>query len=224
MSKFDLHVHSKYSPDALAKPESIAKQALLKGLAGFAITDHNRISSFQKFKELQKQNKELLVIFGEEVKIIEEGKVIGELLCYFLQEEIKPASFNEIIDDAKTQGALVSIAHPFDFSRRSFGKELEIELKKVDAVEAFNARSYTASANKKAKAFVKKHCFPFTAGSDAHSLEEVGNAGLECSAGSEEELRKVVLKRECKIFSSEGIGFAKQWYYSTIARLGLKEK
>jgi len=222
MNKFDLHLHSKYSADALPKPESISRETLRKGLKGFAITDHCNTGAFKEFKQLQKKDKNLLVVFGEEVKILENERFVGELLCYFLQEEIKPASFEEIIDNAKKQNALVSIAHPFDFSRNGFEKDLGKEFRKVQAIEAFNARAYTASANDKALDFAEKHSFPFTAGSDAHSLQEVGKAGLECNASSEEELRKAILKRKCTIFSNGLIPKTSQLVCSIRARLNFK--
>lgn len=223
-SRFDLHLHSKHSPDALPKPESIVKEALRKGLKGFAITDHNSIASFPEFKKLQKQNKNLLVIFGEEVKIIENEKCLGELLCFFLQEEIRPSSFEEILDSARKQNALVSVAHAFDFKRKGFEKELERELKKIDAIEVFNARAHSDYANSKALSIAEKHSFPFTAGSDSHSLEELGIAGIECSAESEEELRKAILKRKCKVFGEKTTPAFRQWEISVLARVGGKEE
>jgi hypothetical protein len=224
MNRFDLHLHSKYSPDALPKPESIARQARKIGLKGFAITDHNSTKAFAEFKKLQKQDKNLLVIFGEEVKILENEKTVGELLCYFLQEGIKPASFAEIIDSVRTQAALVSIAHPFDLARHGFEKELEKELKKVDAIEVFNARAHSKEANKKALRLAERKNFPFTAGSDSHSLEELGIAGIEYSAESIEELRKAILKRKCKAFGEKTTPALRQWEISVLARVGGKEE
>ena len=223
MEKFDLHVHSGHSADALPKPESIVKQALKQGLAGFAITDHNSTAAFAEFKKLQKQNRQLLIVLGEEAKIIENEKCVGELLCYFLQEEIKPASFGEILDSAKEQTALTSIAHPFDVARKPFAKDLGKEFKRVDAIEAFNTRAYTKKANEKAARFAEEHKIPFTAGSDAHSLEEIGKAGIECNAKSGEELRRAILKRKCKIFGKETTSVLGQMIVSAKARLGFND-
>ncbi|MDO8647639.1 MAG: PHP domain-containing protein [Candidatus Diapherotrites archaeon] len=224
MGKFDLHLHSLHSADALPKPESIAKQALKQGLAGFAITDHNSTAAFAEFKKLQKQNRKLLIVLGEEVKIIENEKCAGELLCYFLQEEIKPASFGEILDSAKEQDALTSIAHPFDIRRAGFAKDLGKEFRKVDAIEVFNGRACDKEVNEKAASFIEKHKFPFTAGSDAHSLGEIGLAGVECNAKNKEELRKAILKRKCKVFGSETTSAFNQAIISAKARIGGKEK
>ena len=220
--KFDLHVHSKHSKDAISTPASLCKEALKKGLAGFAITDHNSIASFQEFKKLQKQNKDFLAVLGEEVKIIENGKVQGELLCYFLQEKIQPASFGEILDSARKQNALVSVAHAFDNFRKPFRKDLSKEFKKVQAIETFNARSYTFKANKQALGFCERKKLPFTAGSDAHSLVELGKAGIECNAKSEEELRRAILKRKCSVFKTHLTPMPSQWLCTALARLPFK--
>jgi len=221
--KFDLHLHSKYSADALPGPESIVKEALCKRLKGFAMTDHNSVAGFAELKKLQKQEKGLLIVRGEEVKICENGKCTGELLCYFLQEKIKPAGFGEVLDAAREQDALISIAHPFDFGRKPFCGGLEKAAQKVDAVEVFNARSYSARANELAKEFAEKQKLAFTAGSDAHSLAEIGNAGIECDARNEEELRKAILKRKCKVFGKERASRLGQSACSLKARIGFKE-
>ncbi|KHO54751.1 MAG: PHP domain-containing protein [Candidatus Diapherotrites archaeon] len=216
--KFDLHVHTKYSKCGLESPEKILEQAKELKLAGIAITDHDLAKSFPDFKSLLKE-KGIIVVFGEEVSIIEGGKCFGHLLCYFLQEEIKPASFGEIIDAAKSQNALTSIAHAFDFARTGFRKDLGKEFQKLDAIEAFNGRARLGDANKKAREFAEKHKMPFTAGSDAHALAEIGNAGIECEASSEEELRQAILKKKCGIFGKKTTSPIMQTYYSAIARL-----
>ena len=41
--KYDLHAHSKYSPDSVLEPERIVKTAIKRGLSGIAVTDHDTI-------------------------------------------------------------------------------------------------------------------------------------------------------------------------------------
>jgi predicted metal-dependent phosphoesterase TrpH len=48
----------------------------------------------------------------------------------------------------------------------------------VDAVEVFNSRCLLPIFNKKAEAFAKEHCLLKTAGSDVHTLREVGWARM----------------------------------------------
>lgn len=223
MSLFDLHVHSHYSADAVTSPVDLVQQAKKNGLAGFAITDHNRTDSFSAFKQLQKNEKNLLIVFAEEVKILENQTVMGEVLCYFVNDRIKPASFGEILDQARQQGALTSIAHPFDWFRKPFRKDLQTECKKVDAIEACNGRSYLHSFNRRAFDFVQKNGAAFTAGSDAHSLAELGNAAFTCSADSHEELRQAILKKKGTVFFNRTTTWPGQWMVSLQSRLGLKQ-
>lgn len=214
--KFDMHVHSKYSQDINSREElqKIVLRAKKEGLAGIAITDHNNAKAFKEIEALKKQEKEMLIIKGEEVMVKENGEICGELLCYFLQEEIKPAGFQEIIDVARKQDALVSIAHPFDTARISF-QQIEKRFPKVDAIEVFNSRTSTETANKKAEEFSAVKGIPWTAGSDAHSLLEIGRAGIISDASSEENLRKAILKKLVTVFGKRA---------SAVAKLDLKAK
>ena len=233
MGVFDLHLHSKYSADAVSQPSQIVKKALSAGLAGFAITDHNTAASFKEFKKLKKElanpknnpkksknsNSEFLIIFGEEVKIVEDGKARGEILCYFLSEKINPGSMGEILDWCRQQDALTSIAHPFDIYRKPFRKNLEAEYKKVNAVEAWNGRSYQKKFNLQSAEFVKAKDFPLTAGSDSHSISEIRKIGFECGAASEEELRKAILKKKGTVCAGSPTFAPWQWAVSAGGRI-----
>ena len=44
--RFDLHIHSHFSPDSNSSVEAILMQAQEAGLDGLAITDHNSVQSF----------------------------------------------------------------------------------------------------------------------------------------------------------------------------------
>lgn len=200
--KFDLHVHSYYSPDAVNSLEELLLIAKQKNM-GFAITDHNNCNSFSSLKKLSKEAG-VQVIFGEEIKVFENQTLLGELLAYFVQEEVKEGELMEVLDKLKEQDAIISLAHPFDYLRDplfSSTKKLDFLKKKVHAVEVFNSRCYFERFNKKAEDFARKNKLAFTAGSDAHFLQEFGNAFVELHGTSEEELRKSMLS--CKNFSGK---------------------
>jgi predicted metal-dependent phosphoesterase TrpH len=59
---------------------------------------------------------------------------------------------------------------------------LEAIRPRLDAIEAFNARTIQPKYNKKASAFAAAHGLPVTAGSDAHTAMEIGAAYLEMPA------------------------------------------
>jgi len=212
---FDLHLHSRYSIDALTKPETIVK-ICKKNSWGFSLTDHNNMDAYKgsnNIKQIAKREG-VFLIPGEEVRILKDKKskkCVGEVIAYFLNEPIFPSSFGEIVDEAKKQGALLSCPHPFDWPRKNF-KDFSKEWTKFDCMEIYNARAYYQGLNKKAQKFSEKKditgkiaCLGV---SDAHTPEEIGNGLTEIDACNEEEFRKeikkcrtnVVAKRKAKIW------------------------
>ncbi|MDD3159536.1 MAG: PHP-associated domain-containing protein [Candidatus ainarchaeum sp.] len=199
---FDLHLHSRYSVDALTKPETIVK-IMKKNKFGFSLTDHNNVDAYTKGKITQLAKKEgVFLIPGEEIKVLEntssDAKCVGEVIGYFLQKEIKPSTFESIFDQIKEQDALLSCPHPFDWPRKNF-KEFPSLWKKFDAMEVYNARAYYQGLNKKSVDFfetVAKGKIAPLANSDAHTPEELGNGLTEIDAENETEFRKAIKKRQ----------------------------
>ena len=83
----------------------------------------------------------------------------------------------ETIAEARAQGGLIGIPHPFDSFRGSLAKSggLADIAPLVDWIEGHNAR-LVGSGNEQAVAFALEHDRPIVAASDAHSLIEVGVA------------------------------------------------
>jgi len=197
--KLDLHVHSFYSKDAGNLPKTIIEKALDKKLDGIAITDHNSIKAWKELNALGRKAG-IKVIRGEEVKVFEEKKFVGELIGLFLQEKIKSRNYLGAIEEIRAQGGIVVVPHPFDVFRNNF-KRLEetVKAKKVDAIEALNSRCYFNSFNEKAEKFAEKNSLPKIAGSDAHFPEEIGAAFTEVKADSIEDTRRLIMKGHTKI-------------------------
>jgi predicted metal-dependent phosphoesterase TrpH len=214
--KIDFHCHSYYSNDGISSPEELIKSALKKGLDGIALTDHN---SSAGWKEADKAAKKLnaILIFGEEIKIKKGKKTVGEILGYFLKEEINPTgkTVEQVIEEIKRQGGIAIIAHPYHW-RKSF-KELDKYKNLVDGIEVFNARSQTKKGNQKSFIFAQKNNLAMTAGSDAHHCSEVGNAYLEADVKNLEELKDAILQKRVKIFGRQSSIFVQ--VFATIGRL-----
>jgi predicted metal-dependent phosphoesterase TrpH len=196
--KIDLHCHSYYSNDGISSPENLIKTALKKGLDGIALTDHDTTKGWKEAIEAAKKLNAVLIL-GEEIKIKENGKTVGEILGYFLKEEIKAKgkSVEEVINEIKKQDGIAIIAHPFHW-RKPF-RELERYKNLADGIEVFNSRSQTKRGNQKSLDFAKKNNLAMTAGSDAHHSSEVGDAYIEANVKNLEELREAILKKEIKI-------------------------
>ncbi|QLQ07550.1 MAG: PHP domain-containing protein [Anaerolineae bacterium] len=75
---------------------------------------------------------------------------------------------------------MISIPHPVDSWRRSaLGEAATLKyIDQVDALEVFNARCLVSDDNDSAKALAKRYGKLMTAGSDAHTADEVGNGYL----------------------------------------------
>ena len=207
---FDLHLHSRFSIDALSKPQTIVKVCKKKGI-GFALTDHNNMGAYSAKPSVKKLAKDagVFLIPGEEIKVFSEKNnskgeriVAGEVVAYFLHKPIVPNTFGEILDSVHEQDALLSCPHPFDWPRKNF-KSFPKVWKHFDCMEIYNARAYYNGLNKKAKAFSEK---PSVKGkiallgvSDAHTPKEIGNGLTEINATNEEEFRKEIKKCRTKV-------------------------
>lgn len=170
--KVDLHVHTHFSVDSLAKIHDVLDRARQLGLAKIAITDHNCILGAQIARDKAPE----LVIVGEEVKT-----EVGEVIAYFVQEEVpKGLPLSETLDRLEAQGAVISIPHPVDRVRNSaLGPHYARQIAaRVDAIEVMNSRCLWAADNHRAEILAEEFKTLRTAGSDAHIPQELGLCGL----------------------------------------------
>lgn len=170
--RLDLHVHTRASFDCLMPVPDVLRVAREQGLQKIAITDHN---SIEGALEAHARDPDLVIV-GEEVKSAERIDITG----LFLKEEV-PAGLRarEIADAIRAQGGIVYIPHPF--ARGKGGGEAALEELKdcIDAVEVFNARVRRPGRNERAAAWARAHGLPGGAGSDAHTLSEIGRGVVE---------------------------------------------
>lgn len=169
--RVDLHMHTWASPDSRTDPAALVERARAAGLNRIAVTDHNTIEGALAAQRLAPD----LVIVGEEIAT-ETG---GELIAYFLSELVpRGLSLAETLRRLHAQGAVISVSHPVDRLRGSaLGEALTLSvIDQVDALETFNARCLFAAYNRRAAELAARHGKLTTAGSDAHTLAEVGAA------------------------------------------------
>jgi len=112
----------------------------------------------------------VIVIPGTEVSTQQ-----GHLLALGVTETI-PAGrdFFETVALARSRGALLILPHPYHRWRHGVGRRLAAGIEAVDAVEVFNSRYITGSANRKAALIARQFGKPGIAGSDAHNARYVG--------------------------------------------------
>jgi hypothetical protein len=167
----DLHCHTRASFDCLSNPADVMRAAAARGLTHLAITDHDRIDAALEARATAPAG--LTIIVGEEVKTAD-----GDLICTFLERAIPPGlSAAETVAEARAQGGLIGIPHPFDRMRGSLLKDAKMAslVGLVDWVEGHNAR-LVGNGNDQAIEFAAEHERPIVAVSDAHSVTEVGVA------------------------------------------------
>ena len=167
-----MHVHSQYSSDSLTPVRNIVMSWKRFGILPL-ICDHNTIrGSVNVYKEICSQDLGIPAIYAEEI-LTSEGEIIGA----FLQEEI-PAflSADETLDSIRDQGALSIVPHPFCSFRTSVIRPdvLDRIIDRVDIIEGFNGRAVNLRDNDRARSYAVRCHVPVSAGSDAHSPEELG--------------------------------------------------
>lgn len=173
MLKADLHIHTEYSMDCDTPLEKIINRCLELGINCITIADHGTIEGALKMQKLAP----FTVIVAEEI-LTHHGEIMG----IFLKEPISSGqSVEETLSQIRAQGGLVSIPHPFDTVRGSAlnSKITEEIVEQIDVIEVFNARSPFLRSSTKARAFAEKHGIAKSAGSDAHTPHEIGNAYVE---------------------------------------------
>lgn len=217
--KVELHSHTIYSRDCLTSLETVLANCQRKGIDRLAVTDHNTAEGALMLAKHAPD----FVIVAEEIMTTQ-----GELLGYFLKESI-PAGLTpqETIRRLRDQGAVISVAHPYDRLRKGAWKEAELLaiIDQVDALETFNSRCLYAEDNAKALALADKFGKLHTVGSDAHTPYEFGRATLTMQpfegAGSFFESLKTA-KAETKLSPLwvHGLSTQAKW----LKKLGLRKR
>jgi len=212
----DMHSHSQYS-DSISKVKWILKKAKRLGI-GVAITDHNEIEG--SLEALQQ--KTILVIPGIEVSSAEGI----HLLIYFYDKEelvnfyvkhvhnfktVNPQSKTKVklldlVNAAKNYRCITSLAHPFGFFWANVKGFTDVERKKIfknlDAVEVLNGE-FSRLRNLKAIELAIREDKCYTAGSDEHSLIELGSVLTLSEAHSVKGFLDSIMKKENLIVGTE---------------------
>ena len=207
MIKADLHVHTCHSIDCLTPLERIVVRCLELGINCIAVADHNTITGALKLREIAP----FKIIVAEEILT-----PAGEIMGLFLNEAVpKGLSPQETISQIRSQGGLVAIPHPFGRSlpwNKNILTSTEV-LSQVDIIETFNSRTPFSNSIARARELTKEHGKLASAGSDAHTLREIGRSYIEMPEfdGSDEFLNSLA---QGKIFgrkSSYLAHFASTW-------------
>jgi predicted metal-dependent phosphoesterase TrpH len=192
--RIDCHCHTAYSKhwfwgfDALDTPQNMIKVAIKRGLDGLAIVDHNDVKGSIIAKKVAKRYK-FMIVNGSEIKTKS-----GDLIALGIKENVPIfLPLEETIERIHDLGGIAVAPHPF--GKYVFRKCIGNGAVKADAIEVFNS-TLTPPANIKAMKLSEKFKIAKTAGSDAHSIKEVGNAGIVFDGDPIE----AIVKGKVKIF------------------------
>lgn len=171
MVRVDLHVHSSASFDSKSEPELVADRSRRLGLEPVFITDHDTTLAAVRLQVTSRRR----VVVGEEITTTD-----GELIGLFLQRRIPPGlTARQTALEIKDQAGLVYLEHPYDHFRRHLSEEAIEDLADlIDIVEVFNARS-DEKTNHRAEELREILGAAPGAGSDAHTLKELGSVYME---------------------------------------------
>lgn len=183
--KVDLHCHTEASPDCNTPLELFPVRCRERGVSVQAITDHNVIWGAQKLREMMEEQAQasgrfLTIIVGEEVSTTE-----GEIIGLFLKEPIGAGlTPEEVVARIKAQGGLVLLPHGFDpLKRWRLRPQALLRIAdSIDIVETFNTRISRPRWNRAAVTWAEERGVLMSAGSDAHTLADVGSAWVEVPA------------------------------------------
>ena len=171
------------------------EQSLKADLDVLFVTNHNTLDGYTQmleYKENHEKFSKLRIYPAEEITTDKESHV----LVYGLSEEIKPnQTLDEILDAAKSQGAVTVAPHPF-----SLIDALREDSIKCDLFEVFNSSNIDIFSNKKAEIFAKENNLDVIAGSDSHVVSTIGRCtNLIESENSFDDVISSMLKKKISI-------------------------
>lgn len=192
MLKVGLHIHTKYSHDSLSEPEDLLELAKKQNFDVLGICDHNTTKgAIETRKIAHREYKDILVLLGQEIKT-----ECGDMIVFGTDKNL-PTRIFELLDEANSKGLFVMMPHPFDRLRKTSAvglnmppKEFERVLRRIDAVEVFNARCLFNRFNKQAEGLCENYGLSGIASSDAHVVGDIGNTYnvLDCKKSESEVL------------------------------------
>ncbi len=163
--KADLHIHTDHSPDGVSSVAEMLESARSLGMECIAITDHNTMAGYHEAKP----HADGLIL----VPAMEVSSADGHILAYGLDKEVTAGmSVRDTVAAIHAAGGIAVAAHPYR-TWSGLGESNVIE--DFDAVEVLNGRS-AEKGNRSALQLARRMGKPGTGGSDAHKVEQMGDA------------------------------------------------
>jgi predicted metal-dependent phosphoesterase TrpH len=162
----DMHIHTRFSPCSSIRIAQLFKKVKQTGLDGICITDHDTTASCSILKNIQ-ENSGILVLVGMEYTTDK-----GDFLIFGPLENIpKGMNAEGLLIWIRKEGGIAIPAHPF---RKGRPTDLRL-IQSSKVIESLNGRN-NPHENELCRQWIHKYGngVKQTGGSDAHTLEEVG--------------------------------------------------
>ena len=163
---FDIHVHSNYSACSDLSLREILSESRSRGLDGVCITDHHCMRAKDEIAEgIQEDG--LCIIIGQEYSTTQ-----GDFLLFGPYENLPPGlNAVQLLRHVRSNGGCAVAAHPFRYDRPVDEGIINAGLcKAIEGVNNRNARH----ENRQTLSWLEDYPLLSLAGSDAHSLQELG--------------------------------------------------
>lgn len=186
-----IHCHSRYSFDCATSPRAYLRAARKLKLDFIILTDHDTIGGSVALRSAAgKTMPHLQVPVAAEYKTDQ-----GDVIAAFLTSELRERQFDLFVQEARAQGAILLLPHPYVGH-----KEPEKLAPHCDLIEVFNSRA-SSKANESAQTLGKLTQKQSYAGADSHFLRSLERALIEVEDLGD--LRTSILRGEIRILSSE---------------------
>lgn len=189
--RLDLHLHTEFSPDSRISFTQAVQAAKQHNLHALAICDHNRCAPQEIFDQPLRDG--VLLIPAVEYST-EAGHLLGLFLktpCRTPGEETGRVRFSDAAAAIHAAGGKCVLAHPYELTHHSveeISAQIITHASELDGIEIFNRRATKKRSNANALARAAAECFSapvlLTAGSDAHTVGEIGGAYVCVEADS----------------------------------------
>ncbi len=190
--RFDIHVHTHFSPCGELEPAHIIQQAGSLGLDGVCITDHDCMEIQHDLQEGIQANG-LCVIFG-----LEYTTSAGDFLLFGPFEDLTPGlPAQQLLMLVREKGGIAVAAHPFRTDRPV--QEHIIRQGLCTVVESCNGRN-TELENLEIENWRRHYELTECGGSDAHTINELGSVltSFFIPVFSREDLIRALKQGMCK--------------------------
>lgn len=187
--RLDLHLHTELSPDSRITLAQAVRKAKAKHIHAIAVCDHNRCAPQEVFENPLRDG--VLLIPSVEYST-EAGHLLGLFLqkpCNVVGEESGRVRFDDAAAAIHGAGGKCVLAHPYELTHHSV-EEISAQIAsreaELDGIEIFNCRATKKRkhANDLARAAAERFSSPvlMSAGSDSHTLREIGGAYVAVEA------------------------------------------